>query len=162
MHPTPRHRQLGGRAGFSLLEVLIALAIMALGATLVLVRSSGAVAQVTDHAVFFDFQREVSDLRRDAWRTQAPVVVYAPRAGEPSDTPPGQDAASDALPTDAAAVTLDLKPGWTYRLSQPLRIEASGRCRNVEVDLMEKGRARVHLVSQDNACHFIRTVATAG
>lgn len=147
------------RAGFSLLETLIALAVLSLGATVVLTRSSAAIAQVTDHAVFFDFQRQVSDLRRQAWRGQSPVLLTTPAASSADGGRPAAASDGPQEPADGAAtLSLALRPGWTYTLSRPLRMEASGECRNVTADLLRDGKLRVHLISQDKACHFIRTV----
>jgi prepilin-type N-terminal cleavage/methylation domain-containing protein len=82
MRPTSRTRpesslpRLRSRAGYSVLEMLVVLAIMALAAALVMPRATLMIDRMTAHAVFFDFQRQVLDLRRQAYAEQTPMVLY--------------------------------------------------------------------------------------
>lgn len=69
MRPPPH------KAGYSVLEVLIVLAIMAMASAIVMPRGLAMLDRVMTHVVFFDLQREVSDLRRDAYRTETPKMV---------------------------------------------------------------------------------------
>jgi hypothetical protein len=138
--------------------------VLALGATVILTRTSGAIGQVTDHTVFFDFQRQVSDLRRTAFRAQAPLMVMAPPDGarasqglQPAETPDAPRSLG-VTPDGAEMVSVSLRGGWTYILSQPLRIAPSGQCQNVSADLIDEGKTRVHLITKDGACHFYRIV----
>jgi prepilin-type N-terminal cleavage/methylation domain-containing protein len=82
MRPTSRtrpessSRRLRARAGYSVLEVLVVLAIMALAVALVMPRGALMIDRMTAHAVFFDFPARVLDLRRQAYADQAPIVLY--------------------------------------------------------------------------------------
>ena len=58
-----------GRGGYSLMEILVVLAIFALSTAVIMPSTSRMLDQTTAHAVFFEFQRQVSDLRREANRT---------------------------------------------------------------------------------------------
>ena len=55
------------RAGYSLLEIMIVLAIMAATVSIMLPRAGAALDQVVVHTIQFDLQRQVSDLRREAF-----------------------------------------------------------------------------------------------
>lgn len=129
------------RAGYTLLEMLIVLAIMALAIAIVVPRGEAMLDQMTAHAVFFDFQRQVSDLRREAYASQTPTAVRA---------------ADDAEPADAAARVLPLRAGWTYRLDHAIAITAGGRCTPALVEVLKSGKPVMHLKATDAACHFIR------
>ncbi len=124
------------RGGFSLLETLIALAVMSLAAAIVMTKAGGALDQVALHTAFFDFQRQVSDLRQQAFAQKSPIVL-----------PPLQDAQSPKV---------TLQPGWTYRLSGPLNVSAAGVCGQINADLLHDGKMRAELQSVDGACRFVR------
>ena len=128
-------------AGYTLLEMLIVLAIMALAIAIVAPRGEAMLDQMTAHAVFFDFQRQVSDLRRGAYADQTPADIR------------GSD---DADPRLAAARVIPLRAGWTYRLAQPIAISAGGACAGGAVEILKYGRPVMHLAMADRACHFIR------
>jgi prepilin-type N-terminal cleavage/methylation domain-containing protein len=132
-------RRLRSRSGYSLLEMLIVLGIMALSVALVLPRGEAMLDQMTAHAVFFDFQRQVTDLRHEAYASETPVVVRG--EGDPAD-------AGDRL--------LPLRAGWTYRLDHPISISAGGACSGARVEVRKSARPVMHLVADDAACHFTR------
>jgi len=134
-------RRIHSRAGYSLLEMLIVLAIMALAVALTLPRGEAMLDQMTAHAVFFDFQRQLSDLRRESYAAETPVIVR------------GDD---DVDPADAGDRLLALRAGWTYRLDRPISISAGGACSAARVEVLRSGRAVMHLTAADTACHFIR------
>jgi prepilin-type N-terminal cleavage/methylation domain-containing protein len=127
------------KAGYTLLEMLIVLAIMALAIAIILPRGEAALDQMTAHAVFFDFQRQISDLRRQAYASQTPALV---RGSDDANAADGQ-----ALP---------LRAGWTYRLDRPISITAGGACTPAAVEVLKSGHAVMHLTSADSACHVIR------
>lgn len=67
------------RAGYTLIEVLVVLAIFALSTAIIMPSTARMLDQTTAHAVFFEFQRQMSDLRREANRTGEPVRVVDPQ-----------------------------------------------------------------------------------
>jgi len=129
------------KAGFSLMEMLIVLAIMAIAIALVMPRGQAMLDGMTAHAVFFDFQRQMLDLRREAYATQTPTVVRS---------------SDDADPADAADRVIPLRSQWSYRLERPITVTAGGVCTPAAVEVLKSGRAVMHLTMGDNACHFIR------
>jgi len=129
------------KAGYSLMEMLIVLAIMAIAIALVMPRGQAMLDGMTAHAVFFDFQREMLDLRREAYATQTPTAVR------------GSD---DADPADAADRMIPLRSQWSYRLDRPIAISAGGVCTPSTVEVLKSGRPVMHLTTGDQACHFIR------
>lgn len=129
-------RRRRNRGGFSVLEVLIVLAIMSVGAAIVMPRGAAMLDRMTTHVVFFEFQQQVSERRRAAFRSERAAAVPVGGLG--------------------AADELSLRPGWTYRLDQPLEITAGGRCGAVEAGIFREERLIMRLRSDDGACHFIR------
>ncbi len=128
------------RSGFSLLEMLVVLAIMGLALAIVMPRGAVMMDRVLSHALFFDFQRQVSDLRRDAYRTQAAVVL--------------SDSAAAAV--DPAARVLPLRAGWTYRMERPLTIGSGGLCAGGPVEILKSGKPVMHLAAPGPDCRFVR------
>ena len=89
------------RAGFSLIEVLVVLAIFAMSAAVIMPSTSRMLDQATSHAVFFEFQKQISDYRREANRTGVALQVADPEAASPADrlSPVSGEAASDVQRT---------------------------------------------------------------
>jgi prepilin-type N-terminal cleavage/methylation domain-containing protein len=131
----------GSNAGYSLLEMLIVLAIMAVAMAIVVPRGAVMMDRVVTHAVFFDFQRQMSDLRRDAFNSQSPLTVYASGGVDPQD-PQGR-----AIP---------LRASWSYRLARPIRISEGGACSPTSAEILRAGQVIMHLNMADQTCHFIR------
>ena len=73
------------KRGYTLLEMLIVLAVMALAIAIVVPRGEAMLDQMTAHAVFFDFQRQMLDLRREAYAAQTPVTVKSSDDTDPAD-----------------------------------------------------------------------------
>ncbi len=147
MRPTSRTRlgsnsaRLRARAGFSILEMLVVLAIMALAVALVMPRGALMIDRMTAHAVFFDFQRRVLDLRREAYAGQEPIVLY--------DN-------AEAAARDPRGRVVPLRAQWSYRLVQPVRISEGGACRDDEVEILKSGRPIMRLAPGGGDCRFIR------
>jgi prepilin-type N-terminal cleavage/methylation domain-containing protein len=135
------------KAGYTLLEMLIVLAIMAIATTLVLPSGFALTGQMTAHAEQFDFQRQVLELRRQAFDQQVPLVVYSTGA-VPEGDPRGR--------------MLSLRPGWTYRLSPQLTISEGGVCSAGTAILLHLGAPVMRLVTADGTCAFTRLAETAG
>ena len=128
-----------GKAGYSVLEMLVVLAIMALGTAIVMPRAATALDRMMTHVVFFELQRDVADLRREAYRHEQAVTVAA-----------SPDEAAADMPA------LRMRPSWSYRLEQPLRISAGGACPEARVTVLRDSTVVMHLASDDRACHFTR------
>jgi prepilin-type N-terminal cleavage/methylation domain-containing protein len=123
-------------AGFSLLEMLIVLGVMALAVGIVMPRGALMLDRATAHSVFFDFQRQASDLRLKAYRTETPALLAD--AGQPG------------------AQQIVLRSGWSYRLDRPVAITDGGACSQAEARLLKGGREVMRLRTGDGRCHFIR------
>jgi prepilin-type N-terminal cleavage/methylation domain-containing protein len=133
------------KAGYSLLEMLIVLAIMAVAIALVMPSGETMLDRMITHAVFFDFQRQVSDLRREAYASQTALTI---EASAPANGP-------GAAPDETARV-IPLRTAWTYALAQPIQISEGGACTPTSAQILNRGRVIMHLTMSDNACHFTR------
>lgn len=148
MLPRTSHREdasagTRSRAGFSLMEVLVVLVIFGLATAVIMPSTSRMLDQTTAHAVFFEFQRQVSDFRREANRTGVSLRVIEPT---PHD-------AEVSLPEDVRVVTL--KSSWTYRLVPEIMIEEGGRCSAASVNLLKNEQVVMSLRSDDGSCRFL-------
>jgi prepilin-type N-terminal cleavage/methylation domain-containing protein len=132
------------KAGFTLLEVLIVLGLSAMMAAIAIPSIAAAIDQITAHGEFLKFQQQVMDLRRQSFHEAQAVRLVS--SGEFSDAP-------DA---DPPLAEIQLGEGWSYRLSQPVDIDASGSCTASDVDLIEGGRTRLHLQGAGATCRFLR------
>ena len=132
------------RAGFTLLEILLVLGLTALMAAIAIPRISVWIDQVTAHGEYLKFQQQVLDLRRQSFHEGQGLRLVS--SGEFVDDPN----------TDPPLAEVQLGPGWSYRLSDPVNIDAAGACSPAEVDLMHNGRARLHIVGQGSTCRFLR------
>ena len=120
------------------------LAIFAMAAAIVMPSTGRMMDQATSHAVFFDFQRQVSDLRREANRTGEPLRII-----DPSMTPAEGDR------------VLELRTSWRYTLAPALDIAEGGGCGSVSANLIHQDRVVMTLRTDDGGCRFIRYQATA-
>lgn len=127
------------RAGFSLIEIMVVLAIMAISTALIVPSMSRMLDQATAHAVFFEFQRQVSDLRREANRTGEAI-----RLVDPAVTPQPGDR------------VVELRAPWRYTLAPALTIAEGGACSPVSANLLNNDRVVMTLRTDDASCRFIR------
>lgn len=162
--PVRPHRFcLPGREGFSLLEILVVLAIFALSAALIMPSTARMLDQATSHAVFFDFQEQVSNLRREANRTGVDIRLTEPDAAVLRTLDDGE---SDAVGMDRALAAerpraILLRSPWTYTLTPNLDIAAGGVCSAATANLLNAGRVVMTLRSSGGDCRFIRLQTTA-
>lgn len=137
------------RAGFSLIEILVVLAIFALATAIVMPGTSRMLDQATSHAVFFEFQRQISDLRREASRTGVAIRVVDP--------------AVDISPLARAEVRqIALREPWRYTLAPALEIEGGGACSAASANLIRDNSVIMTLRSDGSSCRFIRVVPAVG
>lgn len=134
MQPTsradPQTRELGVRAGFSMLEAVIALAILALLAGLTLPYVAGAVDRMATRTAFQELDAGLMRLRGEAFAADAMVAFTAEQAG--------------------------LSPDWSLRSSAPLVVSADGTCPTATLELWRGGRLRARLVPSASPCRYLR------
>ncbi len=133
------------RSGFSLIEVLVVLAIMALSAAIIMPSSSRMLDQATSHAVFFEFQRQVSDLRREANRTGVALTLVDPSAEPDAD--------------DSVRIA-ELRDPWRYTIAPSLDIAEGGVCSPATANLINGDRLVMTLRTDGGTCQFTRQQAT--
>jgi prepilin-type N-terminal cleavage/methylation domain-containing protein len=141
----PRRPSAGrGKAGFTLLEILLVLGLTALMAALAIPRIAASIDQITTHGEFLKFQQQVLDLRRQSFHEAQGLRLVS--SGELVDDPNA----------DPPLAEVQLTQGFSYRLSAPIDIDAAGNCTAAEVDILENGRPRLHLIGQGASCRFLR------
>ncbi|WP_426039842.1 type II secretion system protein [Brevundimonas sp. DC300-4] len=131
----------GKPSGFSLMEILVVLVILGLSTAVIMPSSARMLDQATSHAVFFEFQREVSDLRRQANRTGTAASVVDPA------TP---------LPLPEGAHIVPLRAPWRYTVAPALKIAEGGVCAPASVNLIKDDIIVMALQSDGSTCRFIR------
>lgn len=143
MSPAPPREAL--RKGYSLIEILVVLAIIALATALVLPNSSRLMDQAMAQAVFFEFQRDLLALRKQANRTQTALVVKS----------------AAHTPSGPAERVLTLRAGWTYEVTPALLIDDAGACSPAEV-VIQRDEANLLKLRVTNAdCQLIRYLPEA-
>jgi prepilin-type N-terminal cleavage/methylation domain-containing protein len=138
-----------GHAGFSLIEILVVLAIFALATAIIMPGTSRMLDQATSHAVFFEFQRQISDLRREANRTGVAIRVEDPAV----------EITPDAAPEVRQVV---LRAPWRYTLAPALNIEGGGACSATSANLIRGDAVIMTMRSEGTSCRFIRVIPAAG
>lgn len=128
------------------MEILVVLVILALSTAVIMPSSARVLDQATSHAVFFEFQREVSDLRRQANRTGVGVTVVDPA------TP---------LPLPEGAEIIPMRSPWRYTVAPALEIAEGGNCAPTSVNLIRDDTVVMALQSSGSNCRFIRIQSEA-
>lgn len=133
------------RKGYSLIEILVVLAIIALATALVVPNGSRLMDQAMGQAVFFEFQRDLFAVRKEANRTQTAMVVREP----------GQ------VPQDATERVFSLRAGWTYKVTPELRIDDAGACSPAEISILRDEAALLNLRVEGADCRLTRYLPAA-
>lgn len=160
MSTPTRHARRVSRAGFSLMEILVVLVIFALSTAVIMPSMSRMLDQATAHAVFFDFQKQVSDLRREANRTGEPLVVLDPAAGEGLSLG-FRDRLEIGDSDSSGDRVLELREPWSYTMAPTLKIAEGGVCSIASANLVHQGRVVMSLRTLADDCRFIRSVTVA-
>jgi prepilin-type N-terminal cleavage/methylation domain-containing protein len=143
MTPTsPTRPGHGSKSGFTLLEMLFVLAIMAMTAALVVPSIQQTLHGTADRNAAFQFQRLALDLRAAAYHQERSLSVV--ETGQFKDDDP------DA---DPAPAEIKLDDGWSYKLAGPLTISPRGLCDVTTVDLYFHSQLRQRLTGAAD-CRF--------
>ena len=146
------------RPGFSLIEILVVLAIFALSTAVIMPSMSRVMDQATSHAVFFEFQKQVSDYRREANRTGVAIQIVDPAADRDfgRERPEADGDADRAIDDENMARTIALRSPWRYTLAPTLDIAAGGACSASTANLINGDRIVMTLRAAQGDCQFIR------
>jgi type II secretory pathway pseudopilin PulG len=135
------------KGGFTLLEMLLVLGLTAMTAALIIPRVAAQIDQASAHSEFLKFQQQVMDLRRQSFHEGQGLRIVA------------TSEFVDDAEADPPLAEIKLGPGWSYRLSQPIDIDAGGGCSAAEVDLIRSERVVLHLQGSGASCRFFRGVS---
>ena len=142
----------GPRDGFSILEILVVLVIMGLATAAIMPSLSRMLDQATAHAVFFEFQRDISQIRREANRTGVNLTivdpVVAPSAGRPQIRP------EDGSVSEVR--TIPLRAPWRYTMAPSLDVAEGGVCSPTSVNLIRDNIVVMTLQTTGTDCKFSR------
>lgn len=144
MSPAPRARI--PRGGFSLIEILVVLAVMALATAIILPNGARLLDQTVAQSVFFEFQRDVLQLRREANRSGSAITVLS----------------AGAEPKDGTERVLTLREGWGYVLTPALAINEAGACAPGEAVITRNAEPVMRLRVEGADCRFIRYLPAPG
>ena len=123
------------------------LAIFALSTAIIMPSTARMLDQTTAHAVFFEFQRQVSDLRRETNRTGEPLTIIEPAIIDPAIIDLGK-------PEQEGFRTLSLRSPWRYTMVPALEIAEGGICNEVSAILVLDDRVVMSLRSDKGDCRF--------
>ena len=135
------------RGGYSLLEIMIVLAIMSVAVAIMVPRAGAALDQVVVHTVQFDLQRQISDQRRNAFVSQLDSTLRLVEQGTGS-----APVISDG-PGKVALV--ELPKGWSAKLESEAFFKANGQCGPTKIHLSSLGKRPIDMVLNER-CKLIR------
>ena len=116
------------------------LTIMALATAIIMPSGARMLDQTLAQAVFFEFQRDVLQLRREANRSGTAITLLS--AGSETATP------SERI--------LLLRDGWGYVLTPALSINEAGACAPGEAILTRNAEPIMTLRVEGTDCRFVR------
>lgn len=148
------------REGFSLMEILVVLAIFALSAAVIMPSTSRMLDQATSHAVFFEFQEQVSNLRREANRTGVAIRLTEPAPQDAGHNQTSLQVTQSEAPELDPPRTILLRSPWRYTLAPNLDIAAGGACSAATANLINGDRVVMTLRTSGGDCRFIRLQTT--
>lgn len=158
------------KAGFTLLEMLIVLALIALASGLAFTAAGKALDSNITHTEVYNFQRQLLDLRAQAYRDDR---TYELRASNDEDaiaaaqrladraagvlTDNDGDGEEDDLPSPFP-VSIQLRDQYGYTLSEPLTLSPDGSCNGVTITILKdtKPVSILNGLSATDGCHLQR------
>lgn len=120
------------------------LTIMALATAIIMPSGARMLDQTIAQSVFFEFQRDVLQLRREANRSGSAITLLS----------------AGAEPRDRTERTLMLREGWSYALTPALAIDDAGACAPGEAVLMRNADPIMRLRIEGADCRLIRYLPT--
>jgi len=145
------------KSGYSLLEMMIVLAIISLSVAMVMPRMGAALDQVVVHTLQFEMQRQVSTLRRRAYLEQTDLWLSEQALPAAQDLDPtGQAAAPELTGPQKQWVAITLPKTWKAAYATPIQFKSSGQCTVSDIEVSSLGKTSIRLtLNQD--CQLIRT-----
>ena len=123
--------------GYSLLEVMITLAVLALAASVVMPGLSSGMESASTRSARLQAESSVMAMRRLAIRNDQSIEIS-------STTNTTRITRGDKETADLA-MRLDLPDGWSYVLSSPVRVNPDGICGVADLDLLRGSGAPIRL-----------------
>jgi prepilin-type N-terminal cleavage/methylation domain-containing protein len=136
--------------GYSLLEVMITLAVLALAASVVMPGLSSGMESASIRSARLQAESSVMAMRRLAIRNDQTIEIRS------ALNPIGNRA--DAGEQADLAMRLDLPDGWSYVLSGPVLVNPDGTCELADLDLLRDSGSPI-LLRISNACSLITRIA---
>ncbi len=140
------------KAGFTLLEILIVITVMALTVAIVLPNVRRSLSESAVQTTFLEFQSHATSLRARAYHENQAINLLATAEAPLDDADVTDDPASSEVRTRSIHLN---DPSWSYRLAEPMTISAGGVCSQVDAYLYQDDKQAAHLQSQAD-CHFKR------
>jgi len=142
------------KSGYSLLEMMIVLAIISLSVAMVMPRMGAALDQVVVHTLQFEMQRQVSTLRRRAYLEQ--TDLWLTEQALPAAQTPDEVATREPAGPQMQWVAITLPKTWKAAYATPIQFKSSGQCTLSDIEVSSLGKTSIRLtLNQD--CQLIRT-----
>lgn len=138
-------------AGFTLLEMVVVLAIMALVTGVAAMRMFSLIGSWREHAQLESIEQQFARLPMLA-RQSGRDIVLPPPAASSTTAPPGTTSVSGS-PGSAEPPALDLPYGWVVHFDQPLRVRGSGLCEGARI-VLEHGDHRYDRIVSPPFCQL--------